>query len=261
MFEAILVVEGSSDVQTATKLAERVLLEKIDWLEPELLENLFRWSGLDAETPYSCWKDIKYISQRAKDSGLPLPKFRGHGKSGPLKSDGATTMKILNLIRLIQLQGDRQIRVVILIRDLDNQPARKTGIEKARNEHMGRQPELQIIVGVADRMREAWVLNGFVSSSSQETTTLEKIKNQLNFNPCEESHKLRSTLLSEPDRIRNPKVVLNELTNGDKLREQQCWEETCLDLLRERGICTGLTAYLQEIEQLLVPILTDPSLT
>ena len=257
MFEAILIVEGSSDVQTATKLAERVLLEKIDWLEPELLENLFRWSGLESDTPYSCWKDIKHIRQRAKDLGLPIPRFRAHAKSGPPKSDGATTIKILNLIRLIQLQGNRQIRVVILIRDLDNQPERKTGIERSRTEHMGRQPELQIIIGVADRMREAWVLNGFVPSSSQETATLERIKSQLNFNPCEEAHKLRTSLFSEPDRIRNPKVVLNDLTNGDKLREQQCWEETCLDLLRERGICTGLTAYLQEIEQLLVPILTE----
>jgi len=61
MFEAILIVEGSSDVQTATKLAERVLLENIDWLEPELLENLFCWSGLESETSYSCWKDIKHI--------------------------------------------------------------------------------------------------------------------------------------------------------------------------------------------------------
>jgi len=178
-----------------------------------------------------------------------------------MKYDGATTMKILNLIRLIQLQGGRQVRVVLLFRDLDNQPERKAGIEKARAEHMGRQPELQVIVGVADRMREAWVLNGFVPSNSQEMATLETIKSQLNFNPCEEAHKLRSSSFSDPDRIRNPKVVLNELTNGDKLREQQCWEETCLELLRKRGICTGLTAYLQEIEQFLVPILTGSSLT
>ncbi|MHC5934412.1 hypothetical protein [Nostoc sp.] len=38
-------------------------------------------------------------------------------------------------------------------------------------------------------------------------------------------------------------------------REQQCWEDTSLKLLRKRGVHTGLTAYIQEIEQHLTPII------
>lgn len=38
-------------------------------------------------------------------------------------------------------------------------------------------------------------------------------------------------------------------------REQQCWEETSLEHLRKRGIHTGLTDYLHEIEQRLTPII------
>jgi hypothetical protein len=38
-------------------------------------------------------------------------------------------------------------------------------------------------------------------------------------------------------------------------REQQCWEETNLELLRERGIHTGLTAYICEVEQRLIKII------
>ncbi|MCW5312534.1 hypothetical protein GTQ43_01295 [Nostoc sp. KVJ3] len=38
-------------------------------------------------------------------------------------------------------------------------------------------------------------------------------------------------------------------------REQQCWEDTSLKILRERGVHTGLTDYIQEIEQHLTPII------
>jgi hypothetical protein len=106
-------------------------------------------------------------------------------------------------------------------------------------------------------MREAWVLNGFVESNQEETRNLEAIKSQLNFDPCQEPHKLRSNSLEELDQARNPKIVLEKLTGGNYLREQQCWEETNLELLRERGEDSGLTAYLEEIERRLIPILTE----
>lgn len=254
MLEFVVIVESSADARTATKLAERVLVEKIDWLEPELLQNLFRWSGLEAETEHSCWKEIGGIIERAKASGLQIPRFLGHGKTGVLKADGAAAMKILNLIRI--LQKSRPIKAVILIRDLDHQPERRDGIQQARSEHLDRQPKLEIITGTANRMREAWVLNGFVASQT-EIQALEEIKAQLNFDPCEESHKLRSNSWEVPDRLRNPKVVLKNFTGGDYCREQQCWEETNLELLRARGQDTGLTAYLEEIEQRLIPILLE----
>jgi hypothetical protein len=78
---------------------------------------------------------------------------------------------------------------------------------------------------------------------------------ELMFNPCEESHKLRSNSWEEPDRIRDPKVVVEKLTGGKMDREQQCWEETSLEHLREKGVQTGLTAYICEIEERLIPII------
>ena len=254
MFEFVVIVESSADARTATKLAERVLIEEVEWLEPELLQNLFRWSGLEPETEHSCWKDVGTIVKNAKEAGLPIPKFLGHSKTGALKADGAAAMKILNLVRVLQKR--RQIRAVIFVRDLDHQPERREGIEQARSEHSARQPKLEIIIGAANRMREAWVLNGFVASQA-ETRILEEIKAQLNFDPCQEPHKLRSNSSEELDRSRNPKVVLEKLTGGNYSREQQCWEETSLELLRQRGKDTGLTAYLEEVEQRLVPILLE----
>lgn len=254
MLEIIVIVESSADARIATKLVERVLVEKVDWLEPDLLQNLFRWSGLEEEAEYSCWSSIGNI---IKELGLSVPKFLGHSKTGALKADGAAAMKILNLIRLLHFKRNRQIQAVLFIRDLDNQSERRKGLEQARLEHIERQPNLEIVIGTADRMREAWVLNGFIPLNPEETRILEEIRTRLSFDPCEEAHRLRSNSREEPDRIRNPKVVLEKLTRSDRLREQQCWEGTSLELLQERGRNTGLTAYLHEIEQRLIPVIIE----
>ncbi|MCL1465049.1 hypothetical protein [Argonema galeatum] len=58
MNEFIVIVESSADAQTATKLAERVLVDKVEWLENEQFQYFFRWSGLEENTEHSCWRDI-----------------------------------------------------------------------------------------------------------------------------------------------------------------------------------------------------------
>ncbi|WP_310489893.1 hypothetical protein [Chamaesiphon sp. VAR_69_metabat_338] len=254
MIEVVVIVESRMDAVTATKLAERVLVEKIDWLEPESLEHLFKWTGLESGTEHSCWKDIGDIMNRAEKEGIPKPRFLGHGKTGVLKADGAIAMKTLKLIKLLHRKKSRKIAAVLFIRDLDNQPERRQGIEQARIEQIDEQPRIEIVIGTADRMREAWVLNGFSPLNVEENQILEQIKTKLNFHPCEEAHKLRSNSFAEPDRFRNPKVVVEQLTGGDMSREQQCWEETDLEILRSRGTSTGLSEYLKEVEQRLISI-------
>ena len=254
LIEFIVIVESSADARTATKLAERVLVEKIDWLDAEMLQHHFQWSGLEAGTENSCRKNINHIIEREKESGFQPQRFLRRNKKGQktLQPDGANTIKILNLVS--HLQKTRQIKAVLLIRDLDNQPQRREGIDQARSEHINRPPKLEIIIGTPNRMREAWVLNGFIPSDREEEQILKEITTQLTFNPCEESHRLRNSL-TEPDRLRNPKVVVEKLTGGKMEREQQCWEETSLEYLREKGDRTGLTAYIKEIEERLIPII------
>ena len=253
MIEVVVIVESQGDAITATKLADRFLVEKVEWLEHETLEYSIKWRGLDVGSTYSCWKDVNDIIDRAKKAGIHFPRFRSNRRTDTLKADGARAMKVLNLVRC--LQRSQEINGILLIRDLDHQQERRTGIEQARAEHTDISPKLEIIIGAADRMREAWVLNGFVPIDAQEKQALADLIDLLKFDPCEEAHRLRATSLDEPDRIRNPKVVLEKLTDGDKNREQQCWEETELEILRARGRNTGLTDYLEEIENRLLVIL------
>lgn len=254
MIEFIVIVESGADARTATKLAERVLQEKFDWLDDDSLQYHFQWTGLQEGTEFSCWRDIrKIIDDTKKQLKYNKPRYLGHDSKGvPLKADGAVSIKILNLVRF--LQKTRQIKAVIFIRDLDNQSERKEGLKQARSEHINKTPKLEIIIGAADPKREAWVLNGFIPSNQQEKQILEEIKNKLSFDPCIESHRLRAISEKEPERIRNVKVVVEQLT-GNMEREKQCWEETNLKHLRERGVDTGLTDYIQEVEERLVEII------
>jgi hypothetical protein len=257
VIEFIVIVESGADSRTATKLAERVLKEKFDWLDDDILQHCFQWTGLEEGTEFSCWRDITKIIDNAKSQIKYKPsRFIGHhSKSVPLKADGAASIKVLNLVRF--LQRIRQIKAVIFIRDLDNQPERKEGIEQARSEHINKTPKLEIVIGAADPKREAWVLNGFIPSNQQEKQIIEEIKNKLSFDPSIESHRLRATSERESERIRNVKVVVEQLTGNDMEREKLCWEKTKLKHLRERGVHTGLTDYICEVEERLAAIIVS----
>jgi len=253
MIEFCVIVEDGADAQIAACLAERVLVEKIEWLDRSHLPYMFKWGGLVENTQYSRWRDIDKIIESFKPLGLRT-KILGHVKGRPLKADGARSMKVLQVIGFLQHKMDRQIKAVLFIRDLDKQPERRAGMEQAREEKADLQPSLQIIIGTADRVREAWVLNGYMPLTPEENRLLNEITERLSFDPCAEAHRLRSDSFLEPDRLRNPKIVVEMLTGGDYSREQQCWEETSLEILRSKGEHTGLTDYLSEVEQRLIPL-------
>ncbi|MDJ1168464.1 hypothetical protein PMG71_03375 [Roseofilum sp. BLCC_M154] len=251
MVEFIVIVEARADAELGTKLAERVFLETVEWLDSDQLPYYFQWRGLKEGTEFSCWKDIKVIIDFFKQElGYKPPRFLG-GKGAKLKTDGAAARKILNLVRFLQRQ--REIKAILFIRDLDNQPERRQHLEDVRSEEISKKPQLEIIIGTPDRNREAWVLNGFIPGDAQERELLEDMVKKLSFDPCLEAYKLRSP---EPQELRNAKSVLYKLTRNDYSREQQCWEATDLEVLRERGENTGLASYLCEIETWLIPILS-----
>jgi hypothetical protein len=248
MPEFIVIVESRADAEISTKLAKRVLLEKVEWLEPDTLNHLIKWSGLDLGTDYSCWKNISDIIEHFSNE-FKFPKIRSNGK---LKTDGKAAIKVMKLISFLQYKIKRDIKAVIFIRDLDNQPERRQHLDQARSEYTG-QPKLEIVIGTADRMREAWVLNGFMPLNQKEERILKEITTELTFDPCIEADRLRSNSSDE----RNPKIVVKKLTDDDFSREQQCWEETSLEILSSRGKSTGLTDYLDEVEQRLVLVLAE----
>ena len=247
MVEIVVIAEASADAQIATHLAERLLLEKIEWINPYLKE-LLKWRGLEESTTYTPWSALKKLSQTT------IPRIRPRFDS--LRLDATIMAKIYYEIR----QQNAKVNGLLLVRDLDNQPDRKSAFAEGRHlltndPKLAHFPKLEIILALPCQKREGWVLNGFEPQNNDERMRLEELKESLTFNPCLEAHRLRSTKKTGEERERNIKIVLADLTNSDFERERLCWEETPLSTLRTNGIETGLTDYLDEVENRLLPLI------
>ncbi len=241
-YEFGVVCEAPADREAACGLADRVLLEEVSWLAPEMLDSCRRWRGLRSEEPYLRWASVR---DEAKRVGL---KIFGQFGGEPGQADAVMARRAL----LLLAGAERRPDAVLLVRDGDAQRDRQ-GLEQARKH--SRWP-FEIIIGLADPKRECWVLAGFEPRNEDETARLEAEKQRLSFHPIREAHQLTARKHSAK---KDAKVVLEELTQGDPERERACLEETPLAVLEERGTRTGLTAYLKEVRERLVPVLGGAS--
>jgi hypothetical protein len=237
----IVVCEAQADQGTACGLADRILVEKIDWLEPEMLDSQRRWRGLSAtHGSFLKWAAVREESERAG-----LRNIFGHFQGRPGEPDAHMARRALLLLVQLDLRPD----AVLLVRDSDGDSRRRIGLEQARND---RAWPFEVVIGVAEPKRECWVLAGFDAKGPDEVERLRKVSERLSFHPIKDAYRL---IAREHGAKTDAKVALEELTLGDLERERECLRETPLSTLEERGERTGLAAYIQEVRQRLVPIL------
>jgi hypothetical protein len=226
-----VVHEAEADFHTATELADRVLIDAIEWLDEDLIADQREWVGTVPVDRRLTWKAIP---QLAREIGI---KAHGHFDGQAGEADAAAARRaILYLKEVIP-----DLTAVVLIRDQDDQPERRIGLEQARGQDHG---GTVIVVGLAVVMREAWVMSGFDPVDAEETTRLDAERQTLGFDPRNRSHELTA---KDEQATRSPKRVLRSLSGDDRGRERQCWAITSLEVLRERGGENGLAAYLHEI--------------
>jgi hypothetical protein len=235
-----VVHEAEADFHTATELADRVLLDAIDWLDEHLIVDQREWVAQEAGGRRLTWKAIP---QLAREAGI---RAHGHFDGQPGEADAAAARRaILYLLATIP-----DLKAILLIRDQDDQPERRIGLEQARTH--GRSGTV-IIVGLAVVEREAWVICGFDPQNGEETVRLDAERQTLGFDPRRRSHEL--TACKDDNATRSPKRVLRQLSGDHRGRESHCWMTTPLDRLRERGGENGLVAYLDEIHDRLAPLI------
>lgn len=236
-----MVCESSADFRTASELADRVFLNRIGWLEPELLLHTRTWVGVEDAPPFLSWIRAKELAR--------AHRIRAHGHFGerPGEPDAAAARRALLVLR--KLCGE-SLGGVVLVRDSDGDDGRRAGLEQAR-EHTP-QP-WPIVVALAAPMRECWVIAGFEPMDNPETTRVETLRAELGFDPRFQAARLSAK--HENDRL-SPKRVLTVLTSGNREREAACWTATPLEVLQARGDDCGLTQYLKEVERDLVPLFT-----
>lgn len=253
--EFVIIAEGIPDAETARDLADRVVVDQSDrWLDASLLTHLRSWCGLDPNREFTSWTSIHDL---ADEYDIRTLGFLDHtGEPGAVDSGQARKAILLHN----RLTRDRNSPAILLIRDLDVQPERQAGLHQAREEARTRaqyQPEEEapdvIVIGAANPKREAWILNGFEPKSEEEREQLQQERKNLPVDPLTDAHKLKA----KSDQAQNScKRVVQVLTDGDTDRERACWQETDLDLLRERGEHTGLADFLEEVERL-IPLFTQ----
>jgi hypothetical protein len=239
-----VVCESPADQRTGCDLADRVFCAEVPWLEPGLLEACRKWRGFDTSACYVLWTELRRVAQA---KGIRIP--HGHFEGEPGKSDAAAARRAIRVL----MAADAPPDAIVLLRDEDADGQRRKGIEQARQET---RLEVRVVVGVADAMRESWVLAGFDPKDDAEQSRLQAVRRELGFDPRENAHRLRAKHRYDKN---NPKRVLDFLTEGDFHREASCWRDTDLELLKRRGKDNGLSDYLDEVKARLVPMVSAQS--
>jgi hypothetical protein len=238
-FSIVIVCEAEADQRTACMLADRVLGEAIEWVDPETIDHLRRYRGIADHEPYLKWTDMVRTADKHR--------IRAHGFIGgkPREPDAAMAERAL---LLLQRALSPLPSVVVLLRDADKDRRRRQGFEQAREAYPW---PFTVVIGVADAKRECWVLAGFEPRDKAEQERLEGERKELGFDPRAVAEQLTA---SEDGARRDAKRVLKVLTGGDRAREDACLSATPLATLKQRGASTGLAAYLLEIEERMVPL-------
>jgi hypothetical protein len=251
----VLFCEAAADFRTASALVDRVLGEHgPDWVralvpsDPQVMLGVREWLSDGEGREYFDLHRIDDYKRSLQNVRFPHGHFDG-------KPGAAGALMARNAFFLVRERAKRdparEVDAVVLVWDMDAQPVeRRAGLKQAREAALPWAP-FAIVLGCPDRMREAWVLAGFEPESKEEHARLEELRKELGFSPCHEGHRLSGL---DEDRRRQPKNVVDRLTDEDFEREERCWREAPLDRLRERGAYNGLGTFLDEVKDRLVPL-------
>jgi len=230
-----VVCEARADQQTSCDLADRVFTAEVEWFDEDLLGDCRRWQGFRASDPFLTWTEAKRLAKSHR--------IKAHGQfdGKPGTDDAVATRRVLMLLRM----SEHAPEVVVLLRDDDGRD-RRHGMRQARRESSIGVP---VVIGVARFMRECWVLAGFQPQNDRETKRLDKLRNELGFDPIRAAERLTA---NRPHKKLSSKRVLAQLTEDNWDRQAVCWRDTDLAVLEDNGRNTGLPEYLDEIREKIV---------
>jgi hypothetical protein len=230
-----LLCEGVSDPPTVRTLADRVIVAGVDWIDADEIDTHRHYRGFRPTDPYLTWFDLDTLADQYR------VKSRGHFEGLPLHGDGHNTRKALILLTL-HAPAEVPVEAIIIFRDGDREyDERKEAILKVRD---ATALPIPVVVGVANRMSECWILNGFDPTESEQQR-FEKECARVTFDPRVRAHDLTDRNDSD---ARSPKRVLYALSEGDRDRQRTCLWETPLERLQTRGEETGLKHFIHELE-------------
>ncbi len=242
--------EAPGDFRLISGLVDRVLRESGPTWAADLFETPEVIRNWQPDGHGRAYFDLHKLKEYVDDLGVRVPYGHFGGRPG---GPGALMARTVFWIArsLGRRDPDKSVEAVVLVWDMDAQSEeRPSGVEAARDEAR-RWEMVQIVCGFPDPESEAWVLAGFEPCDDGERACLDGLQHELRFSPVLHAVRLRGA----KGELRDIKRVLRELTGDDHARVERCWTEPSLEKLRARGGDTGLAAFLDEVEAILVPLL------
>jgi len=231
-----LLCEGSTDPPTVCPLTDRVIVAGVEWIDADEIDTHRHYRGFRPTDPYMTWFEIDELARQHN------VKSRGHFEGLPLHGDGHSVRKALTLLAFHAPDDETPVEAIVIFRDGDTEyEARREAILKVRDSTPHSVP---VVVGVANRMRECWVINGFDPTEPEQSRFTAEC-NRVGFDPRARAHHLADRNEHED---RCPKRVLRALSADDRDRERACVSNTPLARLRSRGEETGLKDFIDELE-------------
>jgi hypothetical protein len=253
MPEFLAVAEGETDARMVQLLAERIFMEEgHDWVRQQCAEEvpdwvrehyLPKWHAPEPNSIGVTWRMVKQFSRENR-----FRQAFGHNEAG--KPRGIYYAQARNaLFFLSRLRKERRIDAMVWVVDLDDEPERRDGLNEARKE-----AENQVVIALAtpNPKQEAWILNGLICEGNEEQV-LEALRQELGFDPC---HKAEELQAKDKTAKRSAHRVVRSMIGESRERKEKCWTQTPLSTLRERGAATYLNAFLDEVKERLLPLLS-----
>jgi hypothetical protein len=238
----VVFCEAAADFRTATDLIDRVIRAG----GPAWVGDLMEITPADVRTWHrdpqgQTFFDIHDVDKYRRDLGVRAR--HGHFDGAPNMPGALMASSVFRIVRALR-RIEPALDGVVLLWDLDQQPdERRRGVAQAVKDAKS-WADFEIVAGLPCRMREAWVLAGFVPADDDERARLADLRRELGFSPIEESHQLDA---QDETAKRSAKRVLGVLIQGDADREARCWQEPSLEILRARGEANGLASFLEAV--------------
>jgi hypothetical protein len=240
-----LACEDNGHFSAVTCLVDATLVARHEWLDG-ILEHCRLWRGLTEDAAWYKFDPSDAYDLRPFIIGGRKISMQGHIDGQPLKPEAGMWRKVL----LMFCHRDPRPDVVILARDMDGYPERLAGIVQVRD---GLPWPFKVAVAMADPEIEAWHVAGFTPEGPDEQGRLDALQRELSFDPTTQSHRLTA----HPNDARtDAKRVLEHLCGADQRRREACLVDHII--LRQRGAANGMNAFLDEIDEHVVPVFRAP---
>lgn len=229
-----IMAESRHDVRVVCELIDRLIVSGVDWIEPELMDSLRRWCGIEGED----WLDVHHVRRLARERKLPV---YGHFKGEP----GAEDAPMFRAAFMLFAEENEVPAAVVASRDIDGKDEKLVGFEQARVE---RNWPFEIIPALARPEVEAWRIAAWRAEDDAERAAQKAVRSRLGFDPTTAPERLTPHRMQDK---KDAKRVLAELTGSGRTADER-WSNAPLDLLERRGQGCGLTDCIRAVKNKLI---------